>query len=106
MTKTATAPAAAIDEVAGWLAVYRAAAAERKRAEEVMAQAREKIEDALGDNEVGTVAGAPAVRWTYVHSETFDQKKARALLNEDDLAACLVTRTTRRFSLVDAEDTP
>lgn len=94
-----------IDDVAGWVEVLRRAQAERQRAEEVIAQARERIEDALGDAEVGTVAGTPVVRWTFVRSERFDQKKAKALLG-DDAAACIVPTESRRFTLVDAKETP
>lgn len=92
-----------LDELKGWLDVYRAAAAEKARAEDVMAQARERIEDALGDDEVGTVDGQPVVRWTFVRSERFDVKKAKALLG-DDAAACLVPMETRRFTLVTGDE--
>lgn len=102
MTTTAL-QSAAIDEIVGWVTVLRKATEEKKRAEEVIAQAREKIEDALGDAEVGTVDGQPVVRWTFVRSERFDQKKAKALLG-DDAAACIVPIETRRFTLVDGED--
>ena len=93
----------ALDELKGWLDVYRAAAAEKSRAESVMAQAREKIEDALGDDEVGTVDGAPVVRWTFVRSSRFDQKKAKAILG-DEYDACLVPVETRRFTLVSGDE--
>lgn len=92
-----------LDEIKGWLDVYRAAAAEKARAEDVMAQARERIEDALGDDEVGTVDGQPVVRWTFVRSERFDIKKAKAILG-DEAAACIVPSESRRFTLVEAGD--
>lgn len=89
-----------LDELAGWLEIYKAAKAQIAKAEEAAAVAREKIEDAMGDDEVGTVGGEPVVRWTVVHSERFDQKKAKAILG-DDAAACMVPTTSRRFTLVD-----
>jgi hypothetical protein len=92
-----------LDELAGWVDIYRAAQDTIAKAEEAKAVAREKIEDALGDDEVGTVAGRPVVKWTVVHSERFDQKKARAILG-DDVAACMVPQTTRRFTLVDGAE--
>jgi len=92
-----------LDELRGWLDIYAAGQDAKAKAEEAMAVAREKIEDALGDDEVGTVDGQPVVRWTFVHSERFDQKKAKAILG-DDLAACMVPQTTRRFVLVKAGD--
>ena len=90
-----------IDDLAGWLDVYRTAELEKARAEEVIATARGKIEEALGDAEVGTVAGQPAVRWTHVHATRFDQKRAKAILG-DEYASCLVDTASRRFTLVEA----
>ena len=91
-----------LDELAGWLDIYRAAQEAISKAEEAKAVAREKIEDALGDDEVGTVGGEPVVRWTYVHTDRFDQKKAKAILG-DEAAACMVTTTSRRFEMVKAD---
>ena len=95
----------ALDDIAGWVEVLRRAQAEKQRAEDVIAQAREHIEDALGDSEIGTVNGEPVVRWTFVHANRFDQKRAKAFLG-DEYDACLVTSSSRRFSLVDAEPKP
>ena len=92
-----------LDELAGWVDIYRAAQDTIAKAEEAKAVARERIEDALGDDEVGTLAGQPVVRWTYVHSERFDQKKAKAILG-DDAAACMVPQTSRRFTLVTGDE--
>jgi hypothetical protein len=91
-----------LDELAGWLDIYRAAQDTIAKAEEAKAVAREKIEDAMGDDEVGTVNGEPVVRWTFVHSERFDQKKAKAIIG-DEFDAFKVTTTSRRFEMVKAE---
>jgi hypothetical protein len=91
-----------LDELAGWLDIYRAAQDTIAKAEEAKAVAREKIEDAMGDDEIGTINGEPVVRWTYVHTDRFDQKKAKAILG-DEAAACIVTTTSRRFEMVKAE---
>lgn len=92
-----------LDELAGWLDIYRQAQQRKSDAEDAMAMAREKIEDALGDDEVGTVGGEPVVRWTFVRSERFDQRKAKALLG-DDAAACIVPVESRRFTLIEASE--
>jgi len=89
-----------LDDLAGWIDVMRTAQTEKAKAEEVIKQARSKIEDALGEAEVGTVAGLPVVRWTHVTSERFDQKKAKALLGEQ-ASDCMVASESRRFTLVE-----
>lgn len=91
-----------LDDLAGWIDVLRKAQGEKSRAEEVIAQARTKIEEALGETEIGTIDGTPVVRWTHVTSERFDQKKAKALLGEQ-ATACMVASQSRRFTLVDAD---
>ena len=92
-----------LDDIAGWVDVLRHATEEKRKAEDVIAQARQRIEDALGDEEVGVVGGVPVVRWTFIKSERFDQKKAKALLG-DSAADCIVPMETRRFTLVKPED--
>jgi len=89
-----------LDDLTGWIDVLRYAIAEKTRIESVIAQARGKLEDALGEAEVGTVDGAPVVKWTYVTSSRFDQKKARDFLGDtaDDF---MTQTTTRRFTLTD-----
>lgn len=89
-----------LDDLAGWIDVLRTAQAEKAKAEEVISQARAKIEEALGDAEVGTVAGVPTVRWSFVTSQRFDQKKAKALLG-DAAEQCMTESHSRRFTLVE-----
>ena len=89
-----------LDDLTGWINVLRVAMTEKARAETVIAQARGKIEDALGDAEVGTVAGVPVVKWTTVTSSRFDQKAAREFLG-DAAASFMTETTTRRFTLAD-----
>lgn len=91
-----------IDHLAGWLGILREAQAQKAKAEEAIAVARQHIEDALGDDEVGTIAGAPVVRWTHVVSRRFDTGKAKALLAPEQVDACTVESTTRRFVVVEA----
>lgn len=90
-----------LDDLTGWIDVLKAATAEKSRIDDVIAQARAKIEDALGDDEVGLVAGTPVVKWTHVTSTRFDQKRAKALLSPDELATCMVATESRRFTLVE-----
>lgn len=98
MTDTETTIELAAD-IAAWLNLYAEADVLIKQLEERKTAARERIEAALGDNETGTVAGRPAVRWSFVTSKRLDQKKAKALLG-DRVDEAMVESTSRRFSLV------
>ncbi|CAB5216899.1 hypothetical protein UFOVP199_5 [uncultured Caudovirales phage] len=90
-----------LDELAGWIAVFKEGQAKKADAEVVIATAREKIEAALGDSETGTIHGQPVVRWTWVTTNRFDQKLAKSVLAPDVLAQCMTESKSRRFTLVD-----
>lgn len=98
--------AANLDALATWVDLLRDAQAKKRAAEELITVARGKIEEALGDSEIGTVGGVPVVRYTTVTARRFDQKLAKERIPADLLAACYLEQTSRRFSLVDAEETP
>lgn len=95
---------AALDALAGWLDILRKANTEKARAEEVIATARGHIEAALGEAEVGTVAGVPVVTWKHTTSTRLDQGKVKTFLDDAgyDLADFQTTSTTRRFVPLDA----
>lgn len=61
----------------------------------------ERIKSAMGDALVGTVNGAPAVRWSTVESTRFDVKKAREILPEQVIDLLEVKSQSRRFTLLD-----
>lgn len=88
-------------DVAGWLELYKKTQAEIKALEEKANTAKEKIQEALGDNEVGTLDGSPVVRWTKVTSTRLDMKKAREVLDPKILQFLSSESTSRRFTLVD-----
>lgn len=97
--------AAALDDLAPWIAAYRAAVGNAKQWQEVADRAKQHITTALGDAECGTVNGEPAVRWTVVQSARLDTKKLRAE-HPELVDQFTVPSTTRRFTLVDPKDTP
>lgn len=90
-----------LDELAGWIGVLKEGQAKKADAEQLIATAREKIEAALGESEVGTIEGFPVVRWTWVTSNRFDQKLAKSVLAPDQLAQCMTESKSRRFTLID-----
>lgn len=85
-------------DAALWVQAYETAAAQEKHWADLKQQARSRLEQALGDAEVGLVDGQPRVRWTVVHSTRLDSKK----LKEQDpelYRACTVEGISRRFTV-------
>jgi predicted phage-related endonuclease len=76
--------------------------ADRAEIDEQIEMAENQIKDALGDAEVGTIGGEPVIRWSHVVSNRFDQKAAKALLTDDQVAACTKPSESRRFTIVEA----
>jgi len=95
---------AAVDvtDVTSWLQLYKLTGEQITALEEKRQVAREHIEAALGDNETGTLNGAPVVRWSFVTSKRLDQKKAKELLG-DRVDEAMVEGTSRRFALVEQD---
>lgn len=86
----------------GWLNVYRSAEEKIRELDEVKLKAREQLEQALGDCETGTVAGRPAVRWSFVKSQRFDQSQFRES-HPDLYERFRVPLMSRRFTVVDGD---
>jgi predicted phage-related endonuclease len=88
---------------AAFLTAYIEAKAKMKEWSEKADIARQQVEAAMGDCEVGLVNGREAVRWTTVESNRIDTKKIRELLPPEMVAAIEVTTIARRFSIVDED---
>lgn len=91
-----------IDSLREHLNAYSLATAEIEKWKPIQANARAAIELALGEAEVGTVAGAKAVTWTHSERTTLDAKKLQEDLPADVLAPYMRTTPTRTFKLVAA----
>lgn len=61
----------------------------------------EQIKMAMGDAVIGTVNGAPAVRWSTVDATRFDVKKAREVLLPEVINLLTIKSQSRRFQLLD-----
>lgn len=87
-------------DAANWIGLIRDCDRQIKDLEEAKAVARKHLEQMLGDNEVGTLDGRPAVRWTFVPSSRVDITKLSA--NEPEIAERYrVPTVSRRFTLAD-----
>ena len=91
-------------DMAGWIELYKKTQADIKVLEEKVAAAKEKIQEALGENEIGLIDGSPVVRWTKVTSTRLDLKKAKEVLDPKILAFLSSESTSRRFSLVETDE--
>jgi predicted phage-related endonuclease len=91
-------------DMKGWIELLKLSQADIKVLEEKIQVAREKIQEALGDNEIGTIDGQPVVRWTKVTSTRLDMKKAKEVLDPKILAFLSSESTSRRFTLVDTDE--
>jgi hypothetical protein len=92
-----------IDDLAGWLDLLREATHRKGIEDEQIKICRAKIEEALGESEIGTVNGMPVVSWKWVKSNRLDQTLAKEMLTAEQLAACMTETTMRRFVVVSNE---
>lgn len=90
-----------LDALANWLIMLKQLKADRADIDMQIEVAEGHIKDALGEVEVGTIGGEPVVRWTSVITNRFDQKAAKELLTDDQVAACTNPTVSRRFTLVE-----
>lgn len=90
--------------VGGWIAVLRQVKKKRTELDEIEQQAREKIQDALGERVDGFIDGRKVVRWSHTAPPVRFDKKAfgkahPALLQE----FTIVGEPGRRFEVLDPE---
>ena len=90
-----------ITELQNWVIMLKQLRADRADIDEQIEVIEGQIKDALGDAEIGTINGAPVVRWSYVVSNRFDQKAAKELLTAEQVAACTKPSESRRFTIVE-----
>ena len=88
---------------AAFLTAYIEAKAKVKEWTEKADIARQQVEAAMGECEIGLVNGREAVRWTIVEANRIDTKKIRELLPPEMVTQLEVTTISRRFSIVDEE---
>jgi hypothetical protein len=91
-------------DVARYVLEYKKLKLEQKQLEEQIADARGRIESAMGDCKIALVDGTPAVRWATVEQEKFSVARARQILAPQVLDLLLVKSTHKRFTLIDGSD--
>ena len=91
-------------DVAAWIELYRKTQGEIKALEEKLEQAKAKIQEMMGENEIGLLDGRVAVRWTKVTSMRLDVQKAKEILDPKIFGFLSRESTSRRFTLADADE--
>jgi len=91
-----------LDALANWVLHLKQLRADRAEIDQQIEMAENQIKDALGDAETGTIGGEPVIKWTHIVTNRFDQKAAKALLTDDQVAACTKPSESRRFTIVEA----
>lgn len=90
-------------DTAAWITLYRKTQADIKALEEKLEQAKSKIQESMGENEIGLVDGRVAVRWTKVTTTRLDINKAKEVLDPTIYAFLSRESTSRRFTLADPD---
>jgi predicted phage-related endonuclease len=90
-------------DTAAWITLYRKTQADIKALEEKLEQAKSKIQESMGESEVGLIDGRVAVRWTKVTTTRLDVAKAKEVLDPTIYAFLSRESTSRRFTLADPD---
>jgi len=89
-------------EILGWLELYRTTQGQISELEDVAANARNKIEVAMGESEIATADGIKVISWTHQPGAfRFDTATAKKALGDAGYKAlCVQGIPTRRFTIV------
>ena len=90
-------------DTAAWITLYRKTQADIKALEEKLEQAKSKIQESMGENEIGLIDGKVAVRWTKVLTTRLDIAKAKEVLDPAIYNFLSRESTSRRFTLADPD---
>ena len=90
-------------DVAAWIELYRKTQGEIKGLEEKADQAKAKIQEMMGESEIGLLDGKVAVRWTKVISMRLDVAKAKEILDPKIYTFLSRESESRRFSIVEPD---
>ena len=75
-----------------------------KELEDKASTAKAKIQEALGESELGLIEGRVVVRWTKVTTTRLDLTKAKEVLDPKVYLFLSRESESRRFTLVGADD--
>ena len=90
-----------LESVANWVMHLKQLKADRAEIDEQIEQAENQIKDQMGDADTGTIGGEPVIRWSHIVTQRFDQKAAKAILSDEQIAACTKPTESRRFTIVE-----
>lgn len=100
MTDPSAKPAVAVDHLSAQLAAYHGLEKQIRELTEMRDRVRQAITQALGDNEIGTVNGSTAVRYTKIIQRRLSPSLLRTKFSDDDLVDCYSEVESRRLQVL------
>ena len=88
-----------LDNLKAHLEILRFTRAKISEYTEMADRSKAAIQEAMGESEVGTVEGEPAVKWTHSKVTRLDQKKLKAE-HPEVVSAYMTTSEQRRFEVL------
>ena len=88
-----------LDHIKAHVDILKFVAAKEAELKEMKERSRAAVEEALGENEIGTVDGEPVVRWGHQKVNRLNQKALKAERPEI-VAEYTEANTQRRFELI------
>lgn len=89
-----------LDHVKSHIEILRYVKRKEAELKEISERSRAAIEEALGDNEIGTIDGHTAVRWKYIKSNRLNQRALKAE-QPDIVAQYTEASESRRFEVIE-----
>lgn len=92
-----------LDNLRAQIAILRHVKAKRLELSELEANARAAVEEALGEDEEGTLDGVTVIRWSRQKRTSLNQKLLKEL-HPEIAAECMDTVEVRRMLIIDERD--
>lgn len=89
-----------VTDIAGFIEAYRIVDAKIKEYAEMRESLRKRIEETMGQNDLGTVHGRPVVRWTRFTVRRMNTKLVAERFGPEQLSDCYIESESSRFSVL------
>jgi len=87
-----------LDNLSAHIEILRHCKTKMAEYAEMIERSKAAVQEALQDNEIGTIDGQPVIRWSHQKVTRLDQKKLKAE-HPEIVAQYMVTSEQRRFEI-------